>query len=137
MPDYPAKSRQIPPKSKLLVRCTCCIMEDHSTSKLVVFTNNPLQPLQLPGILPCDAEVTGEHGRNLRQLNVRGGVIRLAGGDCCGSVTKLGAAGGGVEQPHNTPRHNTIGISFGIDMKRYLADHSLNLGLDRLVAGRR
>jgi len=36
---------------------------------------------QLVGILARDAKVGGEQGDSLRQLNVRGGIIRLAGGD--------------------------------------------------------
>jgi hypothetical protein len=38
------------------------------------------QMRQLVGILPRDAEVGGKQGDSLRQLNIRGGVIRLAGG---------------------------------------------------------
>jgi hypothetical protein len=42
---------------------------------------------QLVGIAAREAEVGGEQGDSLRQFNIRGGVIRLAGRDAAATAS--------------------------------------------------
>ncbi len=51
---------------------------------------------QLVRVVPGSAKVFGEQGDSLRQLNIRGGIMRFAGKDGGGNSSGIGAAGGGL-----------------------------------------